>query len=97
MYSWDQLLITKELFQKLLTILKVHPGFLDVVNVFGEKITAVEESFAASFTSFYPEPSVSRGCGYGTIYRRVQEHFTESVQRLRTISNMSPDMDETFL
>ncbi|KAH8592032.1 hypothetical protein B0O99DRAFT_597651 [Bisporella sp. PMI_857] len=33
-HSWSQLLITEELFRKLLTILNVHPGFLDVVHVF---------------------------------------------------------------
>jgi hypothetical protein len=65
--SWSQLLITEALFRKLLTVLNVHPGFLDVVHAFSMKITASEESFTAFFSRLGPEPSHSPGCNYGNL------------------------------
>ncbi|CAG8972104.1 hypothetical protein HYALB_00011236 [Hymenoscyphus albidus] len=67
-HSWSQLLVTEELFRKLKTALKVHPEFLDVVHVFGEKITASEESFTAFFSHLSPEPSSLPGCDYEIAY-----------------------------
>ncbi|KAF1845215.1 uncharacterized protein K460DRAFT_416511 [Cucurbitaria berberidis CBS 394.84] len=67
-YSWGQLLITEEFFRKLLTALEVHPCFLDVVHIFGERITAVEESFAACFTRLYPSLSSSQNSSYEISY-----------------------------
>ncbi|PVH74946.1 hypothetical protein DL98DRAFT_658401 [Cadophora sp. DSE1049] len=67
-YSWGQLPITEEMFRKLLTSMKVHPGFLDVVHVFGEKITTVEESFAAFFTRIFPGISDPQSINYEIAY-----------------------------
>ena len=69
--SWSPLLITEELFRRLLTVLNVHPRFLDVVHVFGEKVTAFEESFTACFTRISPELSSSKERGYGTIHGQL--------------------------
>ncbi|KAF2021172.1 hypothetical protein BU24DRAFT_416831, partial [Aaosphaeria arxii CBS 175.79] len=55
-YSWGQLLITEELFRKLMTALKVHPDFLNVLHMFGEKITAVEEGFTTLLTRLDSKP-----------------------------------------
>ncbi|KAH7085296.1 hypothetical protein BKA63DRAFT_499329 [Paraphoma chrysanthemicola] len=53
-YSWGPLLITDEVFKKLATALKLHPGFLDVVHTFGERVAPVEESSASLFTRMQP-------------------------------------------
>jgi hypothetical protein len=71
-YSWGKLLITQELFQKLLTALAVHPGFLKVVHTFGERITPAEESFAAFFTKLHHDPMKSLHYSYGMFCRSVE-------------------------
>lgn len=48
-FSWGRLLISEEMLRKLFTSQKVHPNFLDVVHVFGEKTEPVEESFSTFF------------------------------------------------
>ncbi|KAF2827276.1 hypothetical protein CC86DRAFT_405410 [Ophiobolus disseminans] len=68
LYSWGQFLITEELFRKLVTALKVHSRFLDVVHTFGERAAPVEESYAAFFSKLYREPSPSLSCSYEITY-----------------------------
>jgi hypothetical protein len=65
-YSWGPLLITEELFRKLLTALMVHPSFLEVAHTFGERIAPVEESFATLITRLQPDPSSNLQYSYGT-------------------------------
>ncbi|OCK80712.1 hypothetical protein K432DRAFT_452070, partial [Lepidopterella palustris CBS 459.81] len=48
-FSWGRLLISEDMFRKLCTSQKVHPSFLDIVHIFGEKTEAVEESYSAFF------------------------------------------------
>ena len=48
-FSWGRLLISEVMLRKLFTSQKVHPNFLDVVHVFGEKAEPVEESFSTFF------------------------------------------------
>jgi hypothetical protein len=72
-YSWSQLLITRDLFQKLLTALKVHPLFLEVVHTFGERVSPVEESYAACVTRLQPDTPLSHQCMYGEAQERIAE------------------------
>lgn len=48
-FSWGRLLISENMLRKLFTSQNVHPSFLDVVHIFGEKAEPVEESFSAFF------------------------------------------------
>jgi hypothetical protein len=50
-YTWSRLQICQEHFKKLFTCLRVHPDFLDIVRVFGEKIKPVEEGFNSFFVN----------------------------------------------
>ncbi|KAI9788754.1 MAG: hypothetical protein M1816_006611 [Peltula sp. TS41687] len=62
-YTWSRLLISEEIFRRLFTRLKVHPDFLDVVHIFGEKVGPVEESFSAFFAQLSPQPSITTAIG----------------------------------
>ncbi|CAL3971963.1 unnamed protein product [Diplocarpon coronariae] len=75
--SWSHLLVTEELFRKLLTACNVHPRFLDIVHIFGEKFSATEESFNAFFGRLAPN---IEGCGYEVAYnfKYVACHGRES-------------------
>ncbi|OWP00039.1 hypothetical protein B2J93_8610 [Marssonina coronariae] len=55
-FSWSRLLVSEDHCRKLLTYLKVHPAFLDILHTSGEKIGPVEESFAAQFARISPPP-----------------------------------------
>jgi hypothetical protein len=48
-YTWSRLEICEEHFRKLFTCLKVHPNFLDIVQLFSEKVRPVEEGFSGFF------------------------------------------------
>ena len=48
-FSWGRLLISENMLRKLFTSQNVHPSFLDVVHIFGEKAEPVEESFSTFF------------------------------------------------
>ncbi|KAF2810478.1 uncharacterized protein BDZ99DRAFT_571050 [Mytilinidion resinicola] len=48
-FSWSRLKISEEGLKRLFTNLRVHPNFLDVVHVFGEKTEPVEETFLTFF------------------------------------------------
>ncbi|KAF2805602.1 uncharacterized protein BDZ99DRAFT_423932 [Mytilinidion resinicola] len=48
-YSWGRLRISEEIGRKLFTSLMVHPSFLAVVHLFGEKTEPVEESLSVYF------------------------------------------------
>ena len=48
-YTWSRLEICEEHFRKLFTCLKIHPNFLDIVQLFSEKVRPVEEGFSSFF------------------------------------------------
>ncbi|PVH75485.1 hypothetical protein DL98DRAFT_536503 [Cadophora sp. DSE1049] len=54
-YTWSRLQICEEHFRKLFTCLKVHPDFLDIVQVFGEKVRPLEESFNGFFSNCFDQ------------------------------------------
>ncbi|KAI9763753.1 MAG: hypothetical protein M1839_006316, partial [Geoglossum umbratile] len=61
-FSWSQLLISEEILRKLFTYMCVHPHFLDIIHLFGEKLGPVEESLSIYFDNMIsPKPSTSLG------------------------------------
>ncbi|OCK75784.1 hypothetical protein K432DRAFT_307764 [Lepidopterella palustris CBS 459.81] len=81
-FSWGRLLISEDTVRKLFTSLTVHPDFLEVVHLFGEKSEPVEESFSVYFCHplsqyqpSYPEHSFSNeGYVIGYNIKYVAEH-----------------------
>jgi hypothetical protein len=57
-YTWSRLQISEELFRKLVTRLRVHPSFLDIVHVFSEKVGPVEETYNHFFVNLSLQPSL---------------------------------------
>ncbi|KAF2682038.1 hypothetical protein K458DRAFT_433038 [Lentithecium fluviatile CBS 122367] len=69
-YTWSRLCISEEHFRRLFTRLGVHPGFLDVVFLFREKLGPVEEGFSSAFVDISPpavhdiQAGTTQGCSY---------------------------------
>lgn len=78
-YTWSRLQISEQLFRKLVTRLRVHPAFLDVVHLFSEKVGPVEESFNHFFANFSVQPSLQSPLGseQGS-YGKRRESMTRS-------------------
>lgn len=55
-YSWDKLPITESMLWELLSTFSVFPGFFDMLHLFGEKISDIEEDFVV----FHRH--IARGC-----------------------------------
>lgn len=67
--------------RQLFTLLKVHPDFLEIIFLFGEKIGPVEESFGSFFSHCRPQnvqnPFVEPACSYGKGLIQVESHEAE--------------------
>jgi hypothetical protein len=61
--------VSAEFFKKLFSFLRVRPEFIDIVVLFGEKATPVEQAFSSFFSYCRPVandgPTSDLGCGYG--------------------------------
>jgi hypothetical protein len=70
-YTWSRLEISEELLRKLFTRLRVHPDFLNVLHIFGEKVAPIEESYNYFFAHIHPEQTLHLSsqsntlCSYG--------------------------------
>ncbi|KAH8590049.1 hypothetical protein B0O99DRAFT_691894 [Bisporella sp. PMI_857] len=81
-FSWSRLLISEDHCLKLFTYLRIHPSFLDILHMSGEKIAPVEESFAAQFTRISPPLlaiggdaiALKRGYELGYSIKYVEKH-----------------------
>ncbi|OJJ39788.1 hypothetical protein ASPWEDRAFT_105628, partial [Aspergillus wentii DTO 134E9] len=71
-YSWSRLQVSETFLRQLFTLLKVHPDFLEIIFLFGEKIGPVEESFGSFFSHCRPQnvqnPFVEPACSYDIGY-----------------------------
>ncbi|KAL2820554.1 hypothetical protein BDW59DRAFT_174470 [Aspergillus cavernicola] len=78
--SWAQLQVSAEFLRKLFTFLHVHPEFLDIVFLFGEKRGPVEQSFSSFFSHCRPRsidhPVAEAACSYDIGYnvKYVAQH-----------------------
>ena len=71
-YSWGRLQVSETILRQLFTGLQVHPEFLEILFLFGEKIGPIEESFSSfcshcrpAVTSLSSSGPSSPMCSYG--------------------------------
>ena len=65
--------MSENLLKKLFSRIQVHPNFLEILFLFGDKIGPVEESFSSFFSHCRPynvdNPYIEPTCSYGTLSR----------------------------
>jgi hypothetical protein len=66
--------ISEEHFRRLFSRLRVHPNFLDIVQLFSQKVGPVEEGFSSFFAETFPQGiqggnmMASKDCSYRTVF-----------------------------
>ena len=99
-FSWSRLQISEEDLRQLFANQEVHPNFLDIVHIFGEKTEPIDESFSTFFCHPISRTvnldSFSANDGYGMLIPVLSWLFTQLniLQKLATISNTWQGMAE---